>query len=216
LINCASADQTIRANSIAGMRGEFERAMAIGAEYLVMHPGSAKDQSIDEAIVALAASLEKAAKGLKPKRLTLLLENTAGAGATLGRTFEELHQIRTALDSRLPCPVGYCLDTCHLYASGYDVLAKLPAVVREAEKTLGIDNVPVIHANDSKGALGSKLDRHMNIGEGLIGREGFRRILNHPKLRSKAFVLETPIDNEGDDRRNVETLWSLSRKTRST
>lgn len=216
LINCASADAVIREKSIAGMRGEFERAIAIGAEYLVMHPGSAKDQSADEAIATLAKSLAQAAKGLKPKTLTLLLENTAGAGATLGRTFEELHQIRTALDGKLPCPVGYCLDTCHLYASGYDVVDKLAAVVREADRTLGLENVPVIHTNDSKGALGSRLDRHMNIGEGLIGREGFRRILNHPRLRTKAFVLETPIDNEGDDRRNVEALKSVCRKGRAT
>jgi len=217
LINCASADASIREKSIAGMRGEFERAIAIGAEYLVMHPGSAKDQSVEQAIGTLANSLEEAGKGLKPKTLTLLLENTAGGGASLGRTFEELRTIRELVAGRLPCPVAYCLDTCHLHASGYDVATEkgLKQTIAKAASGLGLELVPVIHTNDSKGELGSKLDRHANIGEGHIGLDGFRRILNHPQLRDKAFVLETPIDNEGDDRRNVDTLKSLCRKSRT-
>lgn len=218
LINLASADGVIRGKSIAAFRGELERAIAVGAEYLVMHPGSAKDQSLDSAIETLAASLEEASEGLKPRNLTLLLENTAGGGSSIGRTLEELKTIRDLAGPRLPYPVAYCLDTCHLYASGFDVsTAKgLNEMVKQADAVLGLDLIPVIHTNDSKGLLGSRLDRHANIGEGHIGLDGFRRILNHPKLRAKAFILETPVDNEGDDQRNVDKLKSLCRKSRTT
>jgi deoxyribonuclease-4 len=219
LINLAAADPAIRTKSVEAFRGELERAAAIGAEYLVIHPGSARDHaSLDAALDTLAASLAAASKGLRPHHLTLLLENTAGAGATIGRTLEELKAIRDLAAPRLPYPVGYCLDTCHLYASGLDVSSArgLQDTVRRAEAVLGLDNVPVIHVNDSKGAFNSRLDRHANIGEGHIGFEGFRRILNHPKLRGKAFVLETPIDEPGDDQRNVDALKSLCRKSRTT
>jgi deoxyribonuclease-4 len=109
-------------------------------------------------------------------------------------------------------PIAYCLDTCHLLASGYDVAqAKgLKATVAEADSVLGLDLVRVIHANDSKGALNSHLDRHANIGAGQIGERGFRGILRHPALRSKPFILETPVDEEGDDQKNVDALKWLS------
>lgn len=218
LINLASADEVIREKSIAAFRGELERAFAIGAEYLVMHPGSAKDHTLESGIDTLVRSLQAASKGLKPKGFKLLLENTAGAGATIGRSLEELRRIRELAQGKLPFEIGYCLDTCHLYASGYDVsTAKgLDQTVREAASVLGLENVPVIHTNDSKGDLASRLDRHANIGEGRIGLAGFRRILNHPELRSKAFVLETPIDEPGDDQRNVDALKSLCRKSPTT
>ncbi len=218
LINCAAADETIRAKSIAAMRGELERAIAIGAEYLVMHPGSARDTTLEAGIETLARSLEEASRGLRAEGFQLLLENTAGAGSTIGRSLEELKAIGELLSGRLPFTVGYCLDTCHLYASGFDVVTAsgLNRVLADAERVLGLAHVPVIHANDSKGGFASRLDRHANIGEGHIGLEGFRRILNHPKLRDKAFVLETPIDNEGDAQRNVDALKSLCRKSRTT
>jgi deoxyribonuclease-4 len=219
LINMASADAGIRDKSIAAFRAELERAFLIGAEYLVMHPGSHKDQTLEQGIATLAASLATAAKGLKPTPdFMLLLENTAGAGSTIGRTMEDLKAIRDLASPNLPFPIGYCLDTCHLFASGFDVSTEsgLRDTVALAESVLSLDAIPVIHTNDSKGALGSRLDRHANIGEGQIGLEGFRRILNHPKLRDKAFVLETPIDQPGDDQRNVDTLKSLCRKSRIT
>jgi deoxyribonuclease-4 len=219
LINLAASDPEIRAKSVAAFRGELERAIAIGAEYLVIHPGSAKNHvSLEAALETLVSSLAAASKGLRPRNLTLLLENTAGAGATIGRTLEALKALRDLAATRVPYPVGYCLDTCHLYASGFDVSTQrgLQDTVRRADAVLELDNVPVIHVNDSKGALNSRLDRHANIGEGHIGFEGFRRILNHPKLRGKAFVLETPIDKPGDDRRNVDALKSLCRKSRTT
>ena len=219
LINLAASDEEIRAKSIAAFRGELERAVTIGAEYLVMHPGSAKGyENPEDAFGVLAKSLEAAAKGIRGKGFTLLFENTAGGGSTLGRSFDELKTLRALAGPRLPFPTGFCLDTCHLFVSGYDVSTKkgLDETVRQAAGLLGLENIPVIHANDSKGALHSKLDRHENIGAGHIGLEGFRRILNHPQLLDKAFVLETPIDNEGDDQRNVDTLKSLCRKPRTT
>jgi len=125
----------------------------------------------------------------------------------LGGRFEELREIRRAAEDS-GVRLGYCVDTCHCLAAGYDVAAArgLEETVAEMERVLGLNNVPVIHTNDSKGALGSHLDRHANIGEGNIGEAGFRRILRHPKLRNMAFILETPIDNEGDDWKNVEAL----------
>lgn len=219
LINLAAKDEVIRGKSIEAFRGELERAAAIGAEHLVIHPGSAKDHaSLEEALETLGASLEAAAKGLRIEGFTLLFENTAGAGATIGRTLEELKELDRIAAPRLPFPTGFCLDTCHLYASGFDVAteAGLEKTVKQAASTIGLDRVPVIHANDSKGAFNSRLDRHANIGEGHIGLDGFRRILNHPKLRGKAFVLETPIDEPGDDQRNVDALKSLCQKSPTT
>lgn len=212
LINLASADPVIRAKSVAAFRAELERASLLDADYLVMHPGSHKDQTLEQGIANLALALEESSTGLSlPSRFSLLLENTAGAGSTIGRTFEDLRAIRDLAQPRLPFPVGFCLDTCHLFASGFDVstAAGLNATLDSAAGILDLDRVPVIHANDSKGALGSRLDRHANIGEGQIGLHGFRRVLNHPLLAGKAFVLETPIDEPGDDQRNVDTLKSL-------
>jgi deoxyribonuclease-4 len=216
LINLASIDPVIRSKSIAAYRAEIERAIQIGAEYLVAHPGSYKDQTAEQGIVSFVTGLMEAAQGLKSKKLTLLFENTAGSGAALGSRFEELAEIRRLAKSRVEFKLGFCIDTCHCLAAGYDVATAigLGRTVAAIEKVLGLSNVPVIHANDSKTPLGSNRDRHEHIGEGHIGLEGFRRILRHPKLKSKAFILETPIDEEGDDLRNVERLKSLAANER--
>ena len=126
----------------------------------------------------------------------LLFENTAGSGNAIGSRFEELAEIRRLAKRVVNFGIGYCIDTCHCLAAGYDVAtpAGLRRTVKGIETVLGLSHVPVIHVNDSKGPLGSKRDRHANIGEGHIGLEGFRRILRHPKLRGKAFILETPVD----------------------
>jgi deoxyribonuclease-4 len=216
LINLASAHEQVRALSIEAFRGELVRAIAIGAEYLVAHPGNYKGQTVEQGILHFVEGVAAAAAGLKFDKLTLLLENTVGAGAQLGSRFEELQVIREYGSKMTDLPIGFCLDTCHLLASGHDVATKtgLAKMVADADRILGLDHIPVVHANDSKGALGSHIDRHQNIGEGYIGLDGFRRILSHPKLRSKAFILETPVDKDGDDRRNLETLRDLSKKDR--
>jgi len=218
LVNLASLDPVIRARSIASFRGELERAAAIGAEYLVVHPGSYKGQSLEEGIAGFVLGLRDAAEGAGANGVTVLLENTVGCGAQLGGRFEELRGIRDYAAQLTAVPVGYCLDTCHLLAAGYHIAteAGLHATLAEADCILGIDNVRLIHTNDSKKPLGSRLDRHANIGEGHIGKAGFRRILAHPMLRNKPFVLETPKEHDGDDRRNLQNLKKLCPKSRTT
>ena len=211
LINMAAADPALRARSIAAFRGEIQRASIIGAEYLVLHPGSYKGQTLEAGLLTLIASLAEAARGLSGS-LTLLLENTAGSGSAIGSRFEELAYLRREVSGRIDFEIGFCLDTAHSLAAGYDIAQGL----LEADRILGLARVKVIHTNDSKAPLGSHVDRHEHIGQGYIGMQGFRRILNHPKLRTKAFILETPIDQEGDDRRDLQRLKRLCRKSRTT
>jgi deoxyribonuclease-4 len=216
LVNLASVDPVIRPKSIAAFRAELERAAVIGAEYLVIHPGSSRGRSVEEGIASFVMGLCEAAEGFGGAHLTVLLENTAGSGAHIGSRFEELRSIRELASDLTDLPVGYCLDTCHLLAAGFDISTHsgLRAAIGSAEDLLGLANVHLIHANDSKTPLGSRLDRHANIGEGHIGLDGFRRILTHPKLRRKPFILETPVEREGDDRRNLDTLKSLAVRAR--
>ena len=217
LINLASAHEKIRHLSIEAFRGELERAVAIGAEYLIAHPGNYKGHTVEEGILHFLEGVGQAARGLELGKLMLLVENTVGAGSQLGGRFEELHVMREFAPKMTDLPIGFCLDTCHLLASGFDIAsaAGLGHMVAEAERLLGLDNVRVIHANDSKTPRGSHVDRHEHIGRGYIGLDGFRRILHHPRLRSKAFILETPME-DGWDQRNLDTLKQLCRKSRTT
>jgi len=217
LINLASAHEKTRQLSIEAFRGELERAVAMGAEYLIAHPGNYKGHTVEQGIMHFLEGVASAAHGLKLGSLMLLIENTVGAGAQLGGKFEELHVMREFAPKLTEVPIGFCLDTCHLLASGFDIAnaTGLKHMLSEADRLLGLDNVRVIHANDSKGALGSHVDRHQNIGNGYIGLDGFRRILQHPQLRSKPFILETPMD-DGWDKKDLETLKDLWRKTRRT
>jgi len=212
LINLASCDEALRKKSSLAFRGEIERALAIGAEYLVAHPGNCKGHSVEEGIYAVVQSLAEASHGLDTAKLTILLENTAGGGASLGGSFEELMVIRQYGEKASDLRIGYCLDTCHCFVSSYDVSTELGLrhTVSEIERVLGMEHVHVIHTNDSKGARGSHIDRHEHIGDGQIGEAGFRRILRHPKLKKKAFILETPHDEDRDAVRNIETLKRLA------
>jgi len=210
LINLAAADPLIRQMSIAAFRRELERALALGADYLVTHPGSAKDGTATEAVKVCIESVRQAAKGLKLDGLRILIENTAGQGSSIGRTFEEVADILAGTAKELP--VGACIDTAHCFEAGYAVntQAGLDATVETLESTIGLANVRVIHANDSKTAFGSHADRHEHIGKGQIGKEGFRRIVCHPKLKAIPFICETPIDKPGDDRRNLRMMRKLA------
>jgi deoxyribonuclease-4 len=216
LINLAAPPSIIREKSIDAFRGEIERALLIGAEYLVAHPGNYKGLTLQQGMLNVAEALVLAWRAIDPilkgnSNLTILLENTAGAGAQLGGKLDQLATIRDLAAPYLEIPIGYCLDTCHCYVAGFDIAREdgLEQLIQTASETLGLDRVPVIHANDAKTALNSHCDRHAHIGAGYIGLEGFRRILNHPELRGKAFILETPIDNPGDDLRNVTQLKEL-------
>jgi deoxyribonuclease-4 len=212
LVNLASLDPEIRPKSVASFRGELDRAKAIGAQFLVLHPGNFKGQSLEQGLAAFALGLAEAAIGFSASGLTVLLENTVGSGHQLGQRFEELRMIRDLAARETDLPIAYCLDTCHLFAAGFNIAsaAGLEQTVDSAEKLLGLDLVKVIHANDSRGALGSHLDRHENIGKGQIGEVGFTRILTHPRLREKPFILETPVENDEDGRRDVDALKRLS------
>ncbi len=216
LINLAAPSSVIREKSIEGFRGELERALVIGAEYLVTHPGNYKGLTAEQGMLNVAEAMVLAWRGVRPElqpwsKLTILLENTAGAGAQLGGKLEELAAIRELVTPYLEIPVGFCLDTCHCYVSGFDLAQEtgLAELIRHTSEVLGLDRVSIIHANDSKTRLGSHCDRHAHIGAGYIGLEGFRRILNHEELREKAFILETPVDKPGDDLRNIAALKEL-------
>jgi len=217
LINMASADPVIRPKSILAFRGELERAAAIGAEYLVAHPGSYRGICVEQGIANFASGVAEAASGLPHHKVMLLIECTAGGGSLLGARFEELRAMRDCAAALTDLPIGYCLDTCHLLAAGFDITtaAGLNQTISSIEQILGAENIKLIHANDSQAPLGSRVDRHAMIGEGHIGVEAFRRILSHPMLRQLPFILETPAEDESDDRRNLEILKKLCPKSRT-
>lgn len=212
LINLASRDPVLRTRSLQAFHQELIRAVALGADYLVAHPGSGRDGTKQEAINAIVQGLRQTTRAVKLGDLQILLENMAGHGTCVGSRMDEL---RAILDACSDLPLGVCIDTAHLFASGWDIAKPegLDAALAAIDRIIGLARIPVIHVNDSKTPLGSRVDRHQHIGKGKIGLDAFRRILNHPMLRGKAFIAETPIDRPGDDRRNVATLWKLVGKT---
>ena len=211
LINLASTTPHFLEKSIAAFRGELERALALCAEYLVLHPGSFRGTSREEGLARVAQSIALASNGLDLKRgkLTVLVENTAGAEFSLGATFEQLAELIENLQGIVP--VAACVDTCHVHAAGYDIISEegMRLTLTHLDATVGLKNVRVWHCNDAKAERGSRLDRHEHIGKGKLGSEVFRRLLNDPRLAHAAFIAETPIDQPGDDRRNVEALKAL-------
>ena len=211
LVNVCSQSNQVRQQSISAFRGEIERALALGAEYLVLHPGSWKGLSRHEGLQLAAESIEKAIDGLpwQSTPFCILIENTAGAEFSLGGSFEQVAELVTLL--RNHAPVAVCLDTCHTHVSGYDIVSSqgYEETVAQAASTFGLDSVRVWHCNDAKADRGSKLDRHQHIGQGTIGIEPFRRLLNDKRFRHCAFIAETPVDEPGDEERNVRVLKSL-------
>jgi len=213
LVNLASTTETFLKKSIAAFRGEIERALALCAEYLVLHPGSFKGANREKGLLQTAAAIAVASHGLDLAKagLMILIENTAGAEFSLGGSFEQVAEVIEHLRNHVP--VGACIDTCHTHVAGYDIVSEegLPSTLARLDATIGLRNVPVWHCNDAKAACGSKLDRHQHIGKGSIGLEAFRRLLNDSRLAHSAFIAETPIDEPGDDRRNVSALKRLVR-----
>ncbi len=210
LINLAAEDGTIRGKSIAAFRKELERAVALQADYLVTHPGSGKGTTPARAIAHCVEALQRAAAGLNLDGLTILIENTAGQGSVIGRTFEEVAEIVAGAGHELP--VGACVDTAHCFAAGYAIHTPegLRETVKMLDATVGLARLRVIHANDSKSDFGSHSDRHEHIGKGKIGAAAFARIVRHPKLRSIPFICETPLDKPDDDRRNIRVMRRLA------
>ncbi len=209
LLNCASEDRDIRAKTLASLTHSLRTGHAIGAAGVVLHPGSAKTgdagRAISRASETIAAALSDS------EGCELHLENTAGTGGTLGRSFEELAVLIDGAGGgeRL----GVCLDSCHMLASGYDIRtpAKMAAVVREGNRVLGRGRIRSLHLNDSQTPLGSNRDRHANIGEGELGRAGCRAFLTARGLQRLPCVLETPGENrEGPSREEVGLAMKLA------
>lgn len=211
LINCCSLQLHFRSQSVTALRGELERALQLGADYLVLHPGSWRGMTRAEGLNAAAESIEAAFESIpwRDSNFTLLIENTAGSEFSLGGSFEQVGELIEQL--RRHAPVGACLDTCHTHVAGYDIVSDegYKETMALVEKTIGTENVRVWHMNDAKAQRGSKLDRHQQIGRGTIGLAPFARILNDKRFTHCAFVAETPVEEPGDERRNLEALKSL-------
>jgi deoxyribonuclease IV len=210
LINLAAADAGIREKSIASFREEIERGLTLGADYLVLHPGSARGACEEDAIRTCAESLKAACDGLELDSFRILLENTAGQGECIGHRFEHLRQIAEQ------CPdlnLGVCLDTAHAFTAGYDIRDAdgLSAALDSLDANVKLENVRAVHFNDSKAAYNSRVDRHWHLGQGHIGADALRRVASHPRLAHAAFLLETPVDEVCDDACNLEALRSFVR-----
>ena len=227
LINLASPDRVMRTRSIQALHDELVRAIMLGADFLVVHPGAGLGKDTATAISEAAQALRQAARGIRfgagsfremhRGGLRVLIENTSGMGTAIGSRFEEL---RAILDGVPDLPIGVCIDTAHAHAAGYDICSEagLRQTIAALDRIIGLERVALIHVNDSKTPFASKVDRHAHIGRGTIGLEAFRRILTHPRLSAglaeglpgRAFILEVPIDAAGDDRRNVRAVWELA------
>ena len=210
LVNLASVDEFFLAKSRESFREEVERALVLGVDYLVVHPGSARGSCEADGIAVCAQSLKIACRGLRLGSLKILLENTAGQGECIGHRFEHLKFI---MDACPRLPLGVCFDTAHAFTAGYDIREEdgLAALIQKMQKTVGLKNVQAIHFNDSRAVYNSRVDRHWHIGEGHIGMEALRRVAQHPKLRHCAFILETPYDDPRADLKNLEMLRSFVR-----
>ncbi|RME74470.1 MAG: deoxyribonuclease IV [Planctomycetota bacterium] len=209
LLNFASEDDGIFQRSIDTLREELWRASVLGIRGVIFHPGSS-EAPIEQAADRIASGLAEVDRDPRTHGALIVLENVAGQGNTVGRSFEQLRAIIDACPPETAERVGVCLDTCHLFAAGYDL--RTPEAVRETfeafDRVLGHSRLVALHYNDSQGELGSRLDRHASIGKGKIGLEGFRALLAYEPTVGIAKILETPTENDGH-RRDLETLRSL-------
>ncbi len=211
LVNLASTNQLFLKKSIEAFRGEVERALAVCADYLVLHPGSFRGADREAGLLQTAAAIAASTRDLDLGRagLTILIENTAGSEFSLGGSFEQVAEVIERLQGIVP--IAACIDTCHMHVAGYDIVSQegIQQTLAQLDATVGLQNVKVMHCNDAKAPRGSKLDRHEQIGKGTIGTEPFRILLNDQRLAHAAFIAETPIARPGDDRRNVAALKRL-------
>jgi len=205
LVNLAAADEAMLIKSRESFREEVERALVLGVDYLVVHPGSARGACEEDGIALCAESLKAACQGLRVGKFQILLENTAGQGECIGHRFEHL---RAIMDACPKLPLGVCFDTAHAFTAGYDFREEdgLTALLQKIQKTVGLKNVRAIHFNDSRAPYNSRVDRHWHIGEGHIGEQALRKVARNPKLRHCAYILETPYDDPRADVKNLEKL----------
>ena len=192
-LNACAADEKIRSFAVRTMREDLERLAHIPGAMLNFHPGSHVKQGAEVGIALIAKMLDEVYTPELPT--TVLLETMAGKGSEVGRSFGELRAIMDA--AKAGDRLGVCLDTCHVYDAGYDIVGDLDGVLEEFDRVIGLDRLRAIHINDSKNPMGSHKDRHERIGEGSIGLEAFTRIINHPALRHLPFYLETPNELPG-------------------
>ncbi|MBA3890810.1 MAG: deoxyribonuclease IV [Gemmatimonadaceae bacterium] len=206
LINLASPDPALRARSLQAFTAELGRCEALGIDLLVSHPGN----FIDDRAAGIARNADAIAEALEqsPGRTVVCLETTAGSGTALGATFDELAAIIGRIPDRLQPRVAVCLDTCHVYSAGYDVVTDYDGVLARFDDTLGLARLRAIHLNDSKTPFASRRDRHELIAEGSLGESPFRRVMTDPRLAGVPKVIETPKldDAEATDRRMLERL----------
>jgi deoxyribonuclease-4 len=214
LVNLASNDPLIRDRSVENLCATLSWADRIGLAGAVIHVGSGRGQPIDEAVELVARGLEQVL--MRNPRCAVLLENSAGSGDTLGARFAQIGSLvdRLGRDPRL----GLCLDTAHAFASGYDLRVEdgLEQALAEIDAALGLERLQLLHANDSKVGLGSAVDRHANIGRGLLGGDAFVRMLSHASLRDLPWVLEVPgYEDKGPDKPNLDELKRLAGRSAS-
>ncbi len=210
LINLASPDPVLRRRSAACFRGEVGRAARLGLDAVVTHPGNATDGDREGGIARNAEAIAEALDAV-PGRTRILLELTAGAGTSVGGTFEDLAAIVEGIPEPHRSRVGICFDTCHAWVAGYDVAGDFDGVWSHADDTFGTHRVELFHLNDARTPFGSRLDRHENIGEGTMGLEPFRRLMKEVRFRFVPKILETPKGEDGvtADRMNLRLLRSL-------
>ncbi|MEF8802372.1 MAG: deoxyribonuclease IV [Halolamina sp.] len=206
LINLATPKDDLAENSLDCVQAELDTAATLGIPYYVFHPGAHTGAGEEAGVENVGERLSKVDV---PGDVTLLLENTAGKGTTVGKRLEQLAEMVETSTNGYD-ELGICLDTCHLFAAGYDFTAEaaMAELVEEVDSTVGIENVHYLHLNDSKHPLGSEKDEHEHIGEGEIGEAGFRQFLTHQAFREKPMVLETPADEKGDSW-NIEKVREI-------
>lgn len=216
LINLASADRPLYSRSCEAFTDELRRCQALDIRYLVVHPGSAIGSSPKRGIARVAAALNRILDRHPDLEAMPLLENTAGQGMVLGRSFDELGGIIRRLEQ--PERVGVCVDTCHVFAAGYDIRepVQYDAMLVEAAQAVGLERIRCWHINDSEGECGSHLDRHAHIGHGRIGTAGFRNLLRDERFMDVPMILETPKGTDAAgrdyDRLNLRRLRSIARR----
>ena len=206
LINLASGKEELQLKSIASFSGELQRCHDLGIPYVVMHPGSHGGDGVEAGLIRFVQGLDAAIEHAGSDTM-VLLETTAGQGTSLGSRFEELACIRG--NSRHPEKLGVCLDTCHVFAAGYDIRSETAYLrtVAEFDRLIGLEHLHFFHLNDSKKELGSRVDRHEHIGQGCIGLEAFKHLLNDSRFAAHPMTLETP---KGEDlKEDVENLARL-------
>lgn len=214
LINCASEKSDVREKSIKGLADELLRCHQLSIPYLVMHPGSSAEKPREAVLTDLGKTIRSVLKDSQSDT-TLLLETMAGQGNTLGATFDEIAAILDAIGTTKR--IGICLDTCHLFAAGYEINTPhgYKAAIAELDKKIGLNKIHVIHMNDSKKKLNSHVDRHEHIGQGEIGLVGFELFMNDGHWQSVPKILETPKDDSSSDKKNIETLLGLIKRSKA-